>query len=49
MSKIYFLLAVTLLSYGEMVVQNNSNGLGIALALPTTDSSYLAVNKNAGW
>lgn len=49
MSKIYFLLALVLLSFGETIAQDNSKALAKAFATASADSSYIAVNKKAGW
>jgi len=47
MSKIYFLIAIMLFSFGETFAQNSPKD--IALARATADSSYFSVNKRAGW
>jgi zona occludens toxin (predicted ATPase) len=49
MKKIYFLLALVLLTFGEVIAQDNSAILNKAMAAATADSSFIAVNKKAGW
>jgi len=48
-SKIYFLISLSLLWFGELSAQNNSKELAKALIKASADSSYIAVNKKAGW
>jgi len=48
-SKIYFLLGLSLLCFGELSAQNNSKELAKAVEKASADSSYIAVNKKAGW
>jgi hypothetical protein len=47
--KIYFILALLPLWFGEISAQNNSKDLAKAFAKASADSSYIAVNKKAGW
>jgi len=47
--KIYFILALSLLCFGEISAQNNSKDLAKAFAKASADSSYIAVNKKGGW
>jgi hypothetical protein len=47
--KIYFFLSLSLLWFGELSAQNNSKELAKSLAKASADSSYIAVNKKAGW
>jgi hypothetical protein len=48
-SKIYFLISLSLLWFGELSAQNNSKELAKASIKASADSSYIAVNKKAGW
>jgi len=48
-SKIYFLLGLSLLCFGELSAQNNSKELAKAVEKASADSSYIAVNKKADW
>lgn len=48
-SNIYILLGLSLLWFGELSAQNNSKELVKASAKASADSSYIAVNKKAGW
>ena len=48
-SKIYFLLGLSLFCFGELSAQNNSKELAKAVEKASADSSYIAVNKKAGW
>jgi len=48
-SKIYFLLGLSLLCFGELSAQNNSKELAKAVEKASADSSYIAVNKKSGW
>jgi len=48
-SKIYFLLSLSLVWFGELSAQNNSKELAKASAKASADSSYIAVNTKAGW
>lgn len=48
-SKIYFLLGLSLLCFGELSAQNNSKELAKAFEKASADSSYIAVNKKGDW
>jgi len=47
--KIYFLLGLSLLWFGELSAQNNSKELAKAFEKASADSSYIAVNIKADW
>lgn len=49
MSKVYFLIAFALLSLCEVSAQDSSTMVAKAFAKASADSSYIAVNKRAGW
>jgi len=49
MVKIYFLLAFILFSLGIVTAQNSSIIVAKAFDKASIDSSYIAVNKRAGW
>jgi len=47
--KVYIPFVIVLLSFGELSAQNNPKELAKAFAKASADSSYIAVNKKAGW
>jgi len=49
MLKVYFLIAFALFSLSEIAAQDSSTFVTKVFAKVSADSSYIAVNKRAGW